>query len=483
MNKHDPDFIHALGRQALIEASRQGSFRAFCALVMPEILPAYAETPLARILFEMIDRINDDRRRWTLAAPPRHGKSTLLSGAYPAFKLGLDPSMSIVCASYNDQLANDLALISRRIMESDVYREIFPWVKLESAALGNLVTSEGGSRFATSVGGTLTGKGADLLLIDDPLKGIDAASVVMRDKAFNWLIGEAMSRLNKPSEAEVIATHQRLHQDDPIGRLKIMDAGFEHIAIPALIDVPTSIPLMSGGTLSLPIGKTLWPEQFSVTDLKQIENANPEYYWAAYQQRPIPVGGGLFPMSKIKRYERRSFDFAAAEALVMSIDPAVSTKAGASHTGITTWAIKGRHVYLMRAIQRHWSLPDQYNYIMDRKEHSNLILIEHSPPGIGLFAMLYQNGGLRQLQYFHPGKFSKADRAQHAAMFINRGIVHFPVEEEYGAALLEHQMVNFSEAGENDVVDSMTQLFFNLLHYTTKHVTLAHYESTGPLYE
>lgn len=481
MNTHDPDLIHALGRQALIDTARRGSFRAFCVLVMPEILPAYTETALARTIFDVTDRIRAGQRRWTFAAPPRHGKSTLLSGAYPAFRLGLDPGMSVVCASYNDQLASDLALISRRIMETEIYREIFPWVRLVSTALGNLVTSEGGSRFATSVGGTLTGKGADLLAIDDPLKGIDAMSVAMRDKAFNWLIGEAMSRLNKPSDAEVITTHQRLHQDDPIGRLRVMDSGFEHLAIPALVDVPVNISLLEGGTLSLPLGAPLWPEQFSIEDLKQIEIANPEYYWAAYQQRPIPVGGGLFPMSKIKRYERNTFDFSTAEALVMSIDPAVSTKPGASHTGITTWAIKGRHVYLMRAIQRHWNLPDQYNYIMDRAKLSNLIMIEHSPPGIGLYAMLYQNGGLRHLQYFYPGKFSKADRAQHAAMFINRGIVHFPVEEEYGAALLEHQMLNFSEAGENDVVDSMTQLFFMLLHYTMRHVTLSQYNCTGPL--
>lgn len=479
MTHIDENFFHETGRMALIAAARQGNFRAFCALVMPAVLPAYSETPLARIIFEMTDRIADGERRWSLAAPPRHGKSTIVSGAYPAFKLGLSPAMSVVCASYGDQLASDLALMSRRIMESEEYAQIFPETKLESTALSNLVTTAGGSRFATSVGGTLTGKGADLLICDDPLKGSDAPSVAIRDKTFSWFNGEAMSRLNKPAEAEVIMTHQRLHQDDPIGRLKVMNAGFRHFDIPALIDIPVSIKLTGGEILSLPIGSTLWPEQFTIADLKQIETANPEYYWAAYQQRPVPVGGGLFPMSKIKRYERNTMDFSTAEAFVMSIDPAVSTKPGASHTGITIWAIKRQRVYLLRAIQRHWSLPEQFNYVMSLAENISVVLIEHSPPGIGLRSMLSQQGGLKRMQYFVPGKFSKADRAQHAAMFINRGVVHFPVEEEYGAALLEHQMVNFSETGENDVVDSMTQLFFALLHYPLSHVELSEYKSTG----
>jgi len=163
-----------------------------------------------------------ETRRLLIAVPPRHFKSYLASVAFPTYLLGLDPSLKIVCASYGSDLADNFASQSRDVLQSPLYRAVFPETRLASKTppLKKLRTTQNGYRLATSIGGVLTGIGADVVVIDDPMKAADASSNVIRDSVGDWFKQSLMTRFDKPAEGRVVVLMQRLHQDDLIGRLK-----------------------------------------------------------------------------------------------------------------------------------------------------------------------------------------------------------------------------------------------------------------------
>lgn len=164
-------------------------------------------------------------KRLAIAVPPRHGKSMLGTIALPAWLHGRDPRLKIVCASYSDQLAKSFATQGRDLMRSTQFRDVFPGAMLEpgGSALEELRTTNKGYRLATSVGGVVTGKGADFIVVDDPLKALEASSENARQSVFEWMTQSLMSRFDKPTEGRMIVIMQRLHQDDPIGRLMAQD--------------------------------------------------------------------------------------------------------------------------------------------------------------------------------------------------------------------------------------------------------------------
>jgi hypothetical protein len=161
------------------------------------------------------------RRRVSINVPPRYLKSLLASVAYPAWCLGRRPSAQIVCASYAQELADKLSHDCRRIMMSDWYQRLFPATRLSPVRLAasEFETTAQGCRIATSVGGVLTGRGADLIIIGDPLKPEDALSEAHRRSANEWFDHTLYSRLNDKSTGAIVLVMHRLHEDDLTGHV------------------------------------------------------------------------------------------------------------------------------------------------------------------------------------------------------------------------------------------------------------------------
>ena len=183
---------------------------------MPVIAPGvpFEDARHFRVLATALEKVvRGEIQRLLIAIPPRHGKSIFASVILPCWILGLDPSAKIICASYGDHLAKDFSIKSRDILRSSAYRGVFPGTELEpgGAALDELRTTRKGYRLATSVGGVVTGKGADYVIVDDPIKAVDAASVVTRNSAYDWYKTSLLSRFDKPGEGRQIVTMQRLH--------------------------------------------------------------------------------------------------------------------------------------------------------------------------------------------------------------------------------------------------------------------------------
>jgi predicted phage terminase large subunit-like protein len=257
--------------------------------------PAYTDAPHHRLIARHLEAVErGDIKRLMITMPPRHGKSMLASEFFPAWYMGRNPDHYVVTATYAQELADDFGRKVKNQIEDPTFREIFPGVGLaddsksakrfhvEGSGQGGIehLTTQRGAFYAVGVGGPLTGRGAHLLLIDDPVKNREEAeSEVQRRKIKDWYTSTAYTRLMPGGRIVIIQT--RWHEDDLSGWLQAEHdhEGWVVLNLPAISDD----------------GEALWPEQYPVEALRQIERALPPRDWSAlYQQRPTPDSGDYF---------------------------------------------------------------------------------------------------------------------------------------------------------------------------------------------
>jgi predicted phage terminase large subunit-like protein len=273
------------------ESARRYSLIEFTRYRMPKYRPSRVHHLIAEQL-ERIERGEIDRLM--LRLPPRHGKSELSSKSFPAFCLGRKPSRQFIAASASASLAQDIGRSVRDIVKSDGYGLIFPNVSLsaDARAAGKWTTSQGGCWYSVGVGGDVLGRGADVIVVDDPFGSMaDAQSPTIRESVWRWFNGTLHNRL-EPGGAIVIIGH-RMHEDDLQGRLEErMRAGGDYdkwtiVELPALAEADDA--------LGREAGAPLWPERFPLKALERIRANTFGRDWSAlYQQRPISEEGEFF---------------------------------------------------------------------------------------------------------------------------------------------------------------------------------------------
>jgi predicted phage terminase large subunit-like protein len=238
---------------------------------------------------EAVERGEIDRL--AIFMPPRHGKSELASRRFPAWYLGRNPTRQIIAASYNSDLASDFGREVRNIVASPEYGAVFNTrLREDSRAAERWNTEQGGAYVAAGVGTAVTGRGAHILLIDDPLKDREEAdSEIRRQRVWEWYTSTAYTRL-MPGGA-VILIQTRWHEDDLAGRLLSQPGGdtWEVLELPALDQA----------------GKALWPEWYNAEALGRIRAAiGPREWSALYQQSPAPDDGDYFRADWLKPYDK-----------------------------------------------------------------------------------------------------------------------------------------------------------------------------------
>ena len=246
-------------------------------------------------------------RRLCVSIAPRHGKSRLTSVMLPAWALTKNPRLEIIQASYSAELAESFSLATKAVLSGEAYASLFPAIlNPETNRSKWWGTRAGGSYFATGVGGGATGRGADLMILDDLFKSReDAGSAAQRELVWNWFCSTAVPRLSP--EGVLVAIGTRWHEDDLIGRLTrperveqfrevgLGDEAFEFLSIEAICETPESDPLHRD------FGKALWPERWPVTRLEAIKaQIGPAEFAALYQARPAALGGNLCDVRRIK---------------------------------------------------------------------------------------------------------------------------------------------------------------------------------------
>ncbi len=285
-------------------------------------MPKYRPSKVHYFVAEQLERVErGEVDRLMLRLPPRHGKSELSARSFPAWALGRRPSRQFICASASSSLASDIGREVRNIVKSEAYRLVYPNVSLsqDSKAAGKWNTEAGGCWYSVGVGGDVLGRGADVVVVDDPFGTMaDAMSPTIRESVWRWFNGTLLNRL-EPGGAIVIIGH-RLHEDDLQGRLEErMRAGADYDRW-TIVELPAIAA--ENDALEREPGEALWPERFSVMALERIRSNMFGRDWSAlYLQRPLLEEGEFFAVDNLTVRELpdvvervRAWDLASTKA-------------------------------------------------------------------------------------------------------------------------------------------------------------------------
>jgi len=426
---------------------------------------AYTDAPHVGVMCEQLERIHrGELTKAIITVPPRYLKSTCVSVAFAAWVLGHDPSLKIVVASYGEELATKLARDFRTIVESDWFKSVFPRFKINPRrnTATELQTTLGGGRRAVSLGGPLTGMGADIIIVDDLMKSIDASSATERERVRDYYEQTLYSRLDNKVTGRIVIVQQRLHEDDLVGHL-LQKGDFDHLNLPAIAQKDEVFQLPRGRVFGRKIGEALSPEREPLDVLneqirKQVGNSTFQTQW---QQDPTTNGADLLRVEHFKCYgpELTRSD---TPYIIQCWDTAIA--AGPQndfsvcmtfgyHPPTDTWLLldllRVRKEFaelqgLARAICSSWC--------------ADMVIVEESGTGRALAQDLHKRGAKA---FPHPVRDSKEERLAAGSPLIHEGKVRIPREAPWLEAFFS-ELRKFPNGRHDDQVDTLS-LFLNLL--------------------
>jgi predicted phage terminase large subunit-like protein len=411
----------------------------------------------------MADALEACRRgvvnRLIINIPPRSLKSICASVAFPAWLLGHKPSTQIICASYAQDLANKHAIDSRAIISSQWYQSLFP-TRLSShrQAIQEFVTTQQGFRLATSVGGVLTGRGADFILIDDPLKPEEALSEAQRNAANTWYDGSLYSRLNDKQRGCIIIIMQRLHEDDLVGHV-LGKGSWKLIRLPAIAeeDEVHLIQTPYGQKrFTRRAGEALHPDREPLELLQRVRETQGEYNFSGqYQQAPAPLGGGLVKVEWFKIYTSADLP-SKFELIFQSWDTANKPSELSDYSVCTTWGVKEKRLFLLHVFRKRLGYPELKRAVWEQAEMFNpkTIIIEDKASGTQLIQELVIER-LYAVKKYEP-TMDKLTRMNTVTSTIENGFVHIPERAAWLADYL-HELASFPKGKYDDQADSTSQ--------------------------
>jgi predicted phage terminase large subunit-like protein len=457
--------VTSVTQREVLHSILRTDFLSFLRKVFHTLCPGQTFVPgwHLRALAYHLERVRrGEIRRLIINAPPRSLKSIAGSVAFPAFVLGHDPTRRIMCASYSSDLARKHSNDFRAVLSTSWYRAMFPGTRIgpyKDSETEIELTSRG-FRLATSTGGTLTGRGGDYVVVDDPLKPIDAWSDVKRNAVNDWMSNTVLSRLDDKRTGAIIVVMQRVHIDDLTGFLLRQSDGWTVLKMPAISDCFEEIPIAEGEVYERRPEEVLSPEREPAEVLERLRlQLRSDLFSAQYQQAPVPPGGAMIKRHWVRRYTdvptRGSGGF-----LVQSWDTAAKGGPDNDWSVCTTW---------LQASECEWYLLDVWR---DRVDYPTLkakvqelaqlwrvdeVLIEESGTAIGL---------LQELQYTVSGLIpvkperDKVTRMSVASAKFEAGQVFFP-ERASWLPELEEELFSFPGSRYDDLVDSISQALNN----------------------
>jgi predicted phage terminase large subunit-like protein len=398
-------------------------------------------------------------RRLIINLPPRSLKSVAVSVAFAAYWLGHSPSARIICASYGQDLADKHARDCRAVFESDWYRRVFRTrLAPQKQSVAEFATTDQGFRMATSVGGVLTGRGAEVLILDDILKPEDALSDAQRRRANDWYSHTLYSRLNNKEEGVIIIVQQRLHEDDLVGHVLGREP-WRIVRFPAIAegDEEHHVETPYGRQRYVRRdGEALHEAREPRGVLDHIRRTIGEYNFAGqYQQAPAPLGGGLVKRDWFRTYGSGDLP-ERFDQVVQSWDTASKASELANYSVCTTWGRKGKHIYLLNVYRKQVDFPDLVRAVVEqqRQFRAHVILVEEAASGIQLIQQLKEQG-IRSVKAVKPER-DKVVRMHAQTPVIENGLVWVPREAHWLDAYL-HELTTFPASKHSDQVDSTSQ--------------------------
>ena len=397
-------------------------------------------------------------KRLVLNMPPRSLKSIASSISFVAWVLGHYPTKRIICASYGLDLSRKLALDCRKILHAGWYQRTFPQTRLSKNSVEDFETTLGGGRLSTSTGGALTGRGGDIIIVDDPLQPDMAISDVQRNACNDWFDNTLLSRLDSKADGAIVILMQRIHLDDLTGHI-MEKGGWTVISLPAIAQQDT---LHAFNTPFGPISVThkaneaLHPEREPLEILNQQRFNSGEYNFSAqYLQSPVPMGGGHIKTKWLQYLEPEDFPV-TYDQIVQSYDTASKTSELADFSVCTTWGVKNQNYYLIDVWRKRVDFPALRDAIAEQyiKHKPDLILIEDASSGIALIQEL-RAAQVHCIKQVKP-EGSKDMRVLKQSILFENGAVKLPNKAPWLVEYV-HELTSFPNAKFDDMVDSTFQ--------------------------
>ena len=390
-----------------------------------------------------------DTTKLMVFCPPRHGKSTLTTIHYPAYRLERDPSLRIVIGCYNQTLAEKF---SRRIRA--ICRQRGVELDPERQAVDDWQTTAGGGLRAVGIGGGVTGQGFDLLIIDDPVKSREEAnSEAYRERCWNWYREDMYTR-QEPGAA-IVLIQTRWHQDDLSGRILESEQSPDWTVINLPAEAEVDDPLGRA------VGAALCPDRYDLAALADLRaTLGTEAYTALFQQRPQPAGGGMFKREWWQRYT--SFDRAQARQVLQVWDTAFKAGATNDYSVCTTWALMPHGVYVLDCWRGRIEFPDLKRVARDQytKWRPSAVLVEDKASGQSLIQELRRESGLPVI----PVRVDtdKVSRAAAVTPYVEARRVFLPEDAPWvGGFVDEH--ADFPAGVHDDIVDTTSMALKRLV--------------------
>ena len=433
------------------ESQIKSDFLNFVKHIWPEFIEGYHHRIIAK---KFNDLASGKINRLIVNMPPRHTKSEFASFLLPAWMMGNKPKLKIIQATHTAELAVRFGRKTKNLIDSEEYKDLFDIsLQQDSKAAGRWETNQGGEYFAVGVEGAVTGRGADLLIIDDPHSEQDAQSKEGRayDKAYEWYQVGPRQRLQP--KAKIVLVMTRWSKKDLTAQLlkaqmeSTKGDRWEVVEFPAI----------------MPSGKPVWPEFWDLEELEKQKASISASKWSAqWMQNPVAEEGAIIKREWWQPYEEKispKFYF-----IIQSYDTAYSKRETADYSAITTWGIfypdenpKNPHIMLIAAERGRWDFPELKSVAHDlyEKWRPNICIIEAKATGQPLIDEL-RTANI-PVQAFIPGKNTdKHSRVHICSSIFHDKKVHYPLNEEFASDVIE-ECASFPFGSNDDYVDSTTQ--------------------------
>ncbi len=439
--------------KSIIRERSQDEFLNFAGSVWSEFMCGSHHKKMA----EAFERVaSGDCKRLMINMPPRFGKSQLTSWLLPSWIVGRQPDKKIIMASHTGELSLRFGRMVRNLIDSEEYQEIFPDVSLnlDSKAAGRFDISGGGEYFSVGVGGAVTGRGADLLIIDDPHSEQQGQSADPKifESTYDWYLSGPRQRLQPGGAIIIVMT--RWGKKDLCGSI-LKDAAtrdnsdeWEVIELPAI----------------LPSGRSLWEEYWKIEELEKIKATLPISHWEAqYQQNPVSEESAIVKREWWKEWEDKNPP--KCEFIIQSWDTAFLKTQRSDYSACTTWGVfymendsgySQPQVILLDAFQERLEFPElkQRAYYEYQQWSPDALIVEAKAAGSPLIFELRAMG--IPVQDYTPSRGNdKIARVNAVADLFASGSVWYP-KKRWAEEVVE-QFASFPVGDHDDLVDSSTQ--------------------------
>jgi predicted phage terminase large subunit-like protein len=427
-----------------IQGKAKNDFMSFVKCVWPDFIEGAHHRVIAQ---KFNDLANKKINRLIVNMPPRHTKSEFASFLLPAWMVGRNPKLKIIQATHTGELAVRFGRKAKTLIDSEEYAKIFETrLREDSQAAGRWETAQGGEYFAAGVGGAITGRGADLLIIDDPHSEQDAMSLNAFDNAYEWYTSGPRQRLQPGGQIVLVMT--RWSKKDLTGILlknqkEVKGDQWEVVEFPAIIDE-----------------QPVWPEYWKLEELEKVKVTLPVAKWnAQWMQKPTSEEGAIIKREWWQVWDKDELPY--VDYVIQSYDTAFLKKETADYSAITTWGVfypdsdSKPNLILMDSIKERYEFPelrrvalDQYNYWKP-----DMVIVEQKASGTPLTHELRQMD--IPVMTFTPSRGNdKHVRVNTCAPLFEAGLIWAP-DRKFAEEVVE-ECAAFPHGDHDDLVDSMT---------------------------